>query len=195
MSHPRLLAFSGSLRRASFNHALVEVAAAGAREAGAEVEVLRLSDYPMPLFDEDLEAASGMPDEARAFKAKLTGADGYLIASPEYNSGYTAALKNAIDWATRTESADEPALLAFRGKVAGLLAASPGALGALRGLPTIRMVLTNLHVLVAPEQFALGQAGEAFAEDGSLVEPRADQSAKGVGRCVARLARQIQDRT
>lgn len=195
MTTPRLLAFSGSLRRNSFNQALVEVAAAGAREAGAEVEVLRLADFPMPLFDEDLEAASGMPDEARAFKAKLTGADGYLIASPEYNSGYTAALKNAIDWASRTESADEPPLAAFRGKVAGLLAASPGALGGLRGLPTIRMVLSNLQVLVVPEQFALGRAGEAFAEDGSLTEPRSDQAAKGVGQSVARLARQIQDRS
>lgn len=191
MSAPRLVAFAGSLRRSSFNHRLVEVAAAGARDAGAEVEVFRLSDHPMPLFDEDLEADSGMPAAARAFKARLVGADGYLIATPEYNSAISGALKNAIDWASRTESADEAPLLAYKGKVAGLLAASPGALGGLRGLPVTRSILSNLQVLVVPEQFALSRAHEAFAEDGSLLDDKAAHLAREVGASVARLAKQI----
>ena len=155
------------------------------------VEVITLADYPLPIFDEDLEAASGMPEPAREFKAKLVAADGYLIATPEYNSAISGALKNAIDWASRTESDDEKPLLAYKGKVAGLLAASPGALGGLRGLPVTRSILSNLQVLVVPEQFALSRAHQAFAEDGSLLDENASHLAREVGASVARLAQKI----
>ena len=104
MNQPKIVAFSGSLRAGSFNKKLVALAAEAARAAGAEVTVVDLRDLALPLFDEDLEAASGLPDGAKKFKALLRASDGFLIASPEYNSSVTGALKNAIDWASRAES-------------------------------------------------------------------------------------------
>ncbi|QDU69542.1 NADPH-dependent FMN reductase [Engelhardtia mirabilis] len=172
----RILAFSGSLRAASLNHRLVEAAAASARAAGAEVTVASLRDFEIPLYDGDDEDAEGMPEGARRFKALMAQSDGFLIASPEYNGGYSGALKNVIDWASRTESAGEAPLVAFRGKTAGLLAASPGRLGGVRGLAQLNTILSGLGVLVLPEMRAFPAAHEIFAEDGSL-ERDGDQAA------------------
>src|SRR5215510_12287566 len=110
---PRILAFAGSLRRDSFNKKLVPIAARGAREAGAEVTLIDLKDFPLPLFDQDLEAERGMPK----LKQLFIDHDGLLIAAPEYNSSITPVLKNAIDWVSRP-APGEPSLVAFRGKVA-----------------------------------------------------------------------------
>jgi chromate reductase len=187
---PRLLAFSGSLRRASFNHLLVEAAAAGARAAGAEATVIRLADFALPVFNEDDEKASGMPSAAQALKKLFLEHDGLLIASPEYNSGYTAALKNAFDWVSRGAPGEAP-LSAYRGKTAGLVAASPGALGGLRGLVQVRMLLGNLGVLVVPDQFALSKAHEAFDADGRMKDDKARAAVEGVGRAVAATAARL----
>lgn len=188
MSKIQLLAFSGSLRRDSYNTKLVTAAAASARKVGADVTLVNLADFAMPLFDEDLESSSGMPDAARRFKALMVSHHGFLIASPEYNSSVSGALKNAIDWASRTESSDEKPLLAFRGKVAGLLSASPGALGGLRGLVHLRAILGNLMVHVVPEQFALGRAQEAFDASGALQDERNANAAHAVAAAAARTA-------
>lgn len=183
----KVLAFAGSARRDSYNKKLVKIAAAGARAAGAEVTVIDLADFPMPIFDEDLEAREGMPPNAKKFKELLKSHHGMLIASPEYNSSVTALLKNAIDWASRPEPG-EPGLVAFSGKVAGLMAASPGALGGLRGLVTLRMILGNIHVLVIPEQTAVVKAGEAFNDDGTLKDAKQQQTVENIGRKIAAVA-------
>lgn len=111
MTPPRFLAFCGSLRRDSFNQKHAVVAAAGAREAEAEVTLIALRAPPLPVFDQDLEFAEGMPGAARALKQLFREHDGLLIAAPEYNSSLTAALKNAFDWVSRAEAADEPPLV------------------------------------------------------------------------------------
>lgn len=191
MDTVQLLAFSGSLRKDSFNTKLLLAAAAGARTAGVHVTPVNLADFAMPLFDGDLESSSGMPEAARRLKAMMVAHHGFLIASPEYNSSVSGVLKNAIDWASRTESPDEPPLLAFRGKVAGLLSASPGALGGLRGLVHLRAILGNLMVHVVPEQFALGRAHEAFDDAGALKDERNAKSALGVAAALARTARAL----
>src|ERR1700761_7871691 len=129
MSQPKIVAFAGSTRTASFNKRLAKLAAEAARGAGAEVTFVDLRDLALPIFDQDLEAAKGLPEGAKKFKTLLRESDGFLIASREYNSTIPAGLKNAIDWASRPESDDEPPLVAYRGKAALLLAASPGALG------------------------------------------------------------------
>ena len=110
MSKPRILAFGGSLRKASFNQKLSAIAAEGAREAGAEVTLIELRDFPMPLFDEDIEAKIGKTDEAKRLKDLFLSHQGLIIASPEYNSSYSAALKNAIDWVSRSNSPDQIAI-------------------------------------------------------------------------------------
>jgi chromate reductase, NAD(P)H dehydrogenase (quinone) len=164
MSQVKLLAFAGSTRTASFNKQLVKIAAEGAREAGAAVTLVDLRDLPMPLFDGDLEDAEGLPANAKKLKALFRENDGFLIASPEYNSSITAVLKNSIDWVSRPETDDEPSLVAFRGKTAALMSASPGGMGGLRGLVHLRSILGNIGVHLLPEQVTVSGAYEAFVD-------------------------------
>jgi len=175
-----IIAFSGSARRDSFNQRLVTVAAKGAEKNGATVHLVNLADYPMPLFNEDLEAADGMPESAVAFKKLLSQCDGFLIASPEYNSAFSPLLKNAIDWASRPIDGGVP-MATYRGKVAAIMAASPGGLGGMRGLVFLRMLLGNLGVMVLPEQETLPSAHSAFAEDGSLIDGKKQQAIEFLG--------------
>ena len=114
---PRILAFASSTRRESFNKKLVAIAAQGARQAGAEVTLIDLKDFPLPLFDQDLEAEQGMPENGKKLKKLFIDHYGLLIASPEYNSSFPAVLKNAINWVSRP-ARGEPSLVAYRGKVA-----------------------------------------------------------------------------
>ncbi|MDH3743553.1 MAG: NAD(P)H-dependent oxidoreductase [Acidobacteriota bacterium] len=177
----RILAFAGSTRKESFNKKLVGLAAEGARVAGADVTEIDLRDYPMPLFGQDLEAREGMPETAQQLKQLFLDHQGFLIASPEYNSSVSAVLKNTIDWLSRAETSDEPPLSAFAGKVAVLMAASPGGLGGLRGLVHLRAILGNIRVLVLPEQRAVSAAHKAFGADGSLVDAKQHQAILDLG--------------
>lgn len=187
---PRIVAFAGSTRIDSYNKRLVKVAAAGAREAGAEVTFVDLRDLPMPLYDEDLEAQEGIPPTALKFKEILRSHDGMLIASPEYNSSLTAVLKNAIDWASRPLP-DEPPLACFADKVAAIMSASPGALGGLRGLVHLRAILGNIRVLVIPDQYAVVKAHEAFNANGSLKDSQQQQTVEGLGAKVTRIVARL----
>ena len=164
---PRILAFAGATRTQSFNKKLIRLGAEAARRAGAEVTLVDLRDLPMPLYDGDLEVAEGLPAKARELKGLMVEHDGFLLSCPEYNSSISAVLKNAIDWVSRPQPNETPAL-AFRGKVAALLAASPGNLGGIRGLYTVRQVLNALGTLVLASQFGLPRAREAFNDDGTL---------------------------
>lgn len=181
----KILALSGSLRAGSFNQKLVKIAAAAAEEAGAEVTVISLADFPMPLFDQDLEEISGKTQKANELKQLFRDHDALLIASPEYNSMITGALKNAIDWVSRADSDDEKPLSAIAGKTAAILSASPGGYGGARSLGFLRPFLENVKVTVIAEQFSLPSAHEAFAEDGSLLDPEKAAEAKAVGRKLA----------
>jgi chromate reductase len=181
---PSILAFSGSLREGSFNQKLVGVAASGARAAGAEVTELQLRDLPLPVYDADLEAREGMPANAVKLKDIMKAHQGFLIASPEYNSSLSGALKNAIDWASR-KAGDEPPLACFAGKTAAILAASPGAGGGLRGLGHLRAILGNIQVLVLPEQKVIPNAHGAFKDDGTLKDTAQQDAVRSIG---ARLA-------
>ena len=166
-----MLAFAGSLRSGSFNKKLVQAAAQIARKAGAEVTVVDLRDFNMSLYDGDDEADSGIPEGALRFKRVISSHDALLISAPEYNSSISGVLKNAIDWASRKGPGEAP-LQSLSGKVAGLLSASPGGLGGVRGLVTVRSILSNLNLLVIPEQFALVRSHEAFDESGNLKDPK-----------------------
>jgi chromate reductase, NAD(P)H dehydrogenase (quinone) len=181
---PRILAFAGSLRRESFNKKLVAIAVSGARKVGADVTLIDLKDFPLSLFDQDLETEKGMPDNGAKLKKLFIDHDGLLIASPEYNSSVTAVLKNTIDWVSRP-APGEPPLVAFRGKVATLMSASPGALGGLRALVHVRSILGNIGVIVLPDQVAVAGAPQAFQPDGSLADPKQQADVEGLGRTLA----------
>jgi chromate reductase, NAD(P)H dehydrogenase (quinone) len=184
MATPRILAFAGSARQDSYNKQLVRVAAAAAERAGASVTVLDLRDFPLPLFDEDLERDSGPPENAKRLKQLFLEHDGLLIASPEYNSSLSPLLKNTLDWVSRPVTG-EPRLAAYVGKVASLMSASPGALGGLRGLVHVRSILSSIGVTVLPDQVAVGQAFQAFAEDGSLKETAQQAQVEALGTQLA----------
>jgi chromate reductase, NAD(P)H dehydrogenase (quinone) len=183
----KVLAFAGSLRKGSYNKQLVRVAARFARDAGAEVTELDLADHPMPIFDEDLETRDGVHPTAMKLKKLFREHDAFLISSPEYNSSLSAALKNVIDWLSRPV-AGEPPLACFKGKTAALFAASPGALGGLRGLVHLRAVLGNIGVLLLADQLAVGRANEAFAADGSLANPKQAAMVKAIVDELVRVA-------
>src|SRR5438874_12816828 len=184
MAAPRILAFAGSLRTESFNKKLARTATDAVRAAGGEVTLVDLRDYPMPIYDGDLEAASGIPENGKKLKQMFIESQGFLISSPEYNSSITGVLKNCIDWVSRPQPG-EPGLVAFTGKVASLVSASPGALGGLRGLVHLRSILGNIGVIVLPEQLAVSKAGDAFNPDGSLKDDKQKATlAKIAGRLV-----------
>lgn len=170
----RILAFAGSARRASLNKQLVRAAAGRVRELGAEVSLIDLADYPIPLYDGDLEADSGVPENAVKLRDLMLEHDALLLACPEYNGSITPLLKNAIDWTSRP-AGEAGALAAYRGKIAGLVSASPGALGGMRGLVHVRAILTGIGVHVIPQEVAVGSAHKAFSEDGSFVDPKLDK--------------------
>jgi NAD(P)H-dependent FMN reductase len=187
---PRILAFSGSTRKASFNAKLVTIATSGARAAGAEVTELNLRDYPLPIFDQDLEAAEGLPGPAVALKKLFSTHQGFLISSPEYNSSLTALLKNTIDWVSRP-AAGETSLAGFTGKVAALMSASPGALGGLRGLVHLRAILGNIGVIVLPEQIAVPKAHEAFDAQQNLIDEKQQAAIRDLGSRLTSTIRKL----
>ena len=157
----KILAFAGSTRHDSLNRKLLEAATAIAREAGTEVTLLDLNDYPLPLYNGDLEANEGVPEAALRLKEVFKSHDALLIASPEYNSSVPPLLKNTLDWVSR-EWQGESGLLPYQNKLAAIMAASPGALGGMRMLPHLRQILNTLGVMVLPGQFSLPHADQAF---------------------------------
>jgi len=159
----RLLIVPGSARTGSLNKALAAVAAGAARAIGADVTLIDLRDYPMPIYDGDLEAAQGQPQPARDLVALFREHQAVLFVSPENNASIPSLLKNTIDWMSRVKEAD-----AFGGRVAGLMAASPGGFGGVSGLAHLRQSLMRLNMLVITEQLTLSRAHQAFSADGTL---------------------------
>ncbi|MDP8267272.1 MAG: NAD(P)H-dependent oxidoreductase [Candidatus Tenebribacter davisii] len=178
----KILAFADSSRIGSYNTKLLHIAAKGAQEAGAEVTTLNLADNPLPIFNADLELESGMSENAHKLKQLFIEYDAFIIASPEYNSAITPLLKNVLDWVSRPESIDEQSMVAFKGKTAIILSASPGYLGGLCGLVFLRMLLANLGVTVLPDQLTISHAAKAFNDDGSLNKEKKQNAAQMLGR-------------
>ncbi|MDO8730366.1 MAG: NAD(P)H-dependent oxidoreductase [Candidatus Omnitrophota bacterium] len=190
MSPIRILAFAGSTRTDSFNKKLIKIAVKGARKAGAKVTLIDLRDFPMPLYDGDLEEKKGIPPHAKRFKKLMKSHQGFLLSCPEYNSSISGVLKNAIDWASR-EAPGETPLICFKGKTAALMSASPGGLGGLRGLVHVRSILGNIGVLLLPDQVAVSKAHEAFQPDGSLKDPKQQAAVEKLGRSLAALLQKL----
>src|SRR6185295_2220277 len=181
---PKILAFAGSMRTGSFNKMLVKIAAEGARAAGAEVTLVDLKDFPMPVYDGDLEEASGLPEHAKRLKKLFLENDGLMLSTPEYNSSIPGTLKNVIDWVSRSEPGEHP-LAAYAGKTAVLMSASPGGLGGIRSLNVVRTMLANIKVLVLPDSVSVSKAGEAFNPDGSLKDAKQAASVQKLGKSLA----------
>ena len=184
MSNAKVLAFAGSARRDSLNKQLARAAADRAQHAGLDVTWIDLRDYPMPLYDGDLEAEQGIPENARKLRALLDEHQGLIVVSPEYNSFITPLMKNTLDWISRRDGGID-GLASFRNKVALVMSASPGGFGGMRSLALIRQLLSHLGVTVLPDQLALPRAHEAFDDKGALKD---EQMQKRLDGMVQRLA-------
>jgi chromate reductase len=164
----KLLFLAGSCRQGSINMKLAKAAAKKAKELGAEATFIDLADYDMPLYNGDDEDKEGVPETAKKLKQIFIDHDGFFIASPEYNSGYSPLLKNTIDWMTRPMDDGHGNLDAFQGKVGAISATSPGGLGGIRGLVQLRMLLGNIGVHLIPAQAAISNGMKAFNDDDTL---------------------------
>lgn len=184
---PKILVFAGSARSASFNKKLAAAAAGMARDAGAEVTLLDLADHRLAMYDGDDEAGGGVPADAKALRKIFLDHDAMIIASPEYNSSVAPMLKNTLDWISRPDG-DDAMVVAYKGKTAGLISASPGALGGLRGLVHLRSILGNIGVTVVPQQFAMSGASKGFSDDGSIADEGQAGAVKAVVDAVVRTA-------
>ncbi len=179
----KILAFAGSLRSGSFNKMLLRTAVRAAEAEGTSVTTIDLADYRMPIYDGDLEAESGSPENAEKLQALFMDHNGLLIAAPEYNSSITAVLKNTIDWVSRKDGGAD--LAYYAGQTAGLVATG-GGFGGMRGLVHVRQILTNIGVLVIPEQAMVSGARDAFEENGELKDEGRRASVEKVGATLAR---------
>jgi chromate reductase len=186
MTSPKILVFAGSIRSGSFNARLAALAAKELTLANADVTLISLADYPMPLYDGDAEAASGPPENAVKLKRLFGIHQGVFIASPEYNASVTPLLKNTLDWVSRVREGRERPLAAYRDRVFALGAASNGTLGGMRSLMALRQVLElGCGALVLPEQIAVREAATAFDDMDNLKDARAAQALQAVvGRLI-----------
>lgn len=190
----KLLIFAGSTRQNSFNRRLAHATAALARAAGADVTHIELGDFDIPMYNADLEAVATPPDVMR-LKQIMADHPAWIICTPEYNASYPALVKNTLDWVSSPVKGNPEWADGFkssRGKVVGMLSASPGALGGLRSQSHLAPLLINLQCWLAPKNFALGRAGDAFDEQGHLKDERAQQSVQAVIDQVLWAAQRLQ---
>jgi len=184
----KVLVFAGSARAASYNKKLAAAAATLAAEAGLDVTLIDLADYPAAVYNGDDEDAGGVPESMRALKALMFDHDGLIIATPEYNGHVPPLLVNTFSWLSRKEG-DEGSLAAFSEKKAVIMATSPGRLGGIRVLPRLRDTLAELGVMVIPGFCTLPHAGAAFDDTGALINEAAITSISGlIGRLKSELS-------
>ena len=164
MSALKILVIPGSQRTGSLNAKLAAVAAHALAREGAEVTRISLSDFPLPIYDGDLQAKSGVPKHAVNLKRMMSAHHGVLIVTPEYNSSVPALLKNAIDWISRVQDAHETRGQVFRDRVFAIASASGNRLGGARALAALRLILSACHAQVIPNQLALPFAEDAYDE-------------------------------
>lgn len=188
----RLLVFAGSIRTGSFNAQLAALVAKELALLDVEATLVSLVDYPMPIYDGDLEAKSGLPEAAVTLKRMIARQHGVFIASPEYNASVTPLLKNTLDWVSRVRETGEVPLAAYKNRVFALGAASSGTLGGYRSLMALRQVLElGCGALVLPEQIAVRDAANGFDDKGSLRDERTANALRGVLARLIETARQF----
>jgi chromate reductase len=171
MSALKILVIPGSLRTGSHNARLAAAAAYQFAQAGAEVTRISLGDFPLPIYDGDLQAKSGVPKNAINLKRMIGVHHGVLLVTPEYNSSVPSLVKNTIDWVTRVQDAQETRGQVFRNRVFAIAAASESRLGGTRALAALRLILTACHASVIPNQLALSFATEAYDDMDRLKHP------------------------
>jgi len=177
MSAPKILVIPGSLRTGSHNAKLAAVIAYEFAQAGVDVTRISLADFPLPIYDGDLQSKSGVPINAINLKRMIGAHHGVLIVTPEYNASVPPLLKNAIDWVSRVHELHEARGEVFRGRAFALAGASQSRLGAARALQALRLILTSCHANVIASQLTLAFAHEAY-DDMDRLKHEADIAAQ-----------------
>lgn len=185
----RILVFAGSIRTGAYSGRTADAAQRELAMQGAEVTRISLADYPLPILDQDLEKEKGIPENAMRLGRQIAAHDGFLIASPEYNSSIPPLLKNAIDWVSRIHKDGGVAFKPYAGKVAALCSSSEGNFAGVRGLYHLRSVLMNCQVEVITPQCSVGHAHEAFDENGLFKEERLRHTMENVAKTLIERAR------
>lgn len=174
MSQPKLLFFAGSARTESVNKKLAKLGATIAAKADIPATMIDLRDFPMPIYDGDLEAAEGVPENAHKLKDIIGEHDGVFIATPEYNSSIPPLLKNVIDWLSRIPYKPTKGTV-FKGRIVAIGSATAGGTGGVRAMLALRQVLnSSIGAVVLPEQMSVPSADDAFEDDGSLKNPSSE---------------------
>ncbi|HEY9454398.1 MAG TPA: NAD(P)H-dependent oxidoreductase [Bradyrhizobium sp.] len=182
MSALKILVIPGSLRTGSLNARLAAVAAHELAQSGADVTRISLADYPLPIYDGDLQAKSGVPKHAVNLKRMMSAHHGVLIVTPEYNSSVPALVKNTIDWVSRVQDTHETRGQVFRDRVFAIASASGGRLGGTRALSALRLILSACHATVIANQLALAFADDAYDEMDRLKHSADSEALKALVR-------------
>ncbi|MCU0832252.1 MAG: NAD(P)H-dependent oxidoreductase [Rhizobiaceae bacterium] len=188
---PKILVFAGSNRTGAYSGRLAAAAVTALAAAGAAPTRIALADYPLPIMDEDLEKAEGIPENAYRLGRLIAAHDGLLICSPEYNSSIPPLLKNTIDWVSRITKDGGRPFKPYQGRVAALCSSSPGAFAGIRGLYHLRSVCMNVGLTVITEQCSVPAAHEAFDEDGVLKNPRSQAALDTVAQVLTATCRAL----
>lgn len=192
---PRILVFAGSVRTGAFSGQVADCAQRELATQGAEVTRISLGDYPLPLMNQNIEAESGVPDEALKLARQISAHDGLLISSPEHNASIPSLLKNALDWVSRVRRDGDKPIKPYAGKVAGLCSSSDGQFAGLRGLYHLRAVLMACGVEVLTPQCSIGHASKAFDENGHFSDERHQRQMTTLCTALIERAAQISTRT
>ena len=191
MTPPKILVFAGSIRSGALSGRFAAIAAKELALADAEVTYISLADYPLPIYDGDLEKEKGVPQNATKLARLLAAQNGAFIATPEHNRSLPALLKNTIDWISRVKPS---AIVPYRHKVFAIGGSSDGRFGGARAVVDLRKVLAAaLGGIVIPEQVELPMAQHAFDVSGELVDEAISRALKRVAESLVDIARQVAD--
>jgi NAD(P)H-dependent FMN reductase len=191
MSALKILVIPGSLRTGSLNARLAATAAYEFSQAGADVTRISLADFPLPIYDGDLQSKSGVPKNAVNLKRMMSAHHGVLIVTPEYNSSVPPLVKNTIDWVSRVQDGQESRGQIFRERPFAIAAASEGRLGGTRALAALRLILSACHATVIPNQLALSFASEAYDDMDRLKQPADIEALAGLVRQLTEVSQSM----
>jgi chromate reductase, NAD(P)H dehydrogenase (quinone) len=191
MSALKILVIPGSLRTGSHNARLAAAAAYEFAQAGVNVTRISLGDFPLPIYDGDLQTKSGVPKNAVNLKRMMGAHHGVVIVTPEYNSSVPPLVKNTIDWVTRVQDTHETRGQVFREKPFAIAAASEGRLGGIRALAALRLILCACHATVVANQLALSFADQAYDDTDRLKHPADTEALKDLVRQLIDIAQHM----
>lgn len=190
MASPRILVFAGSIRTGAFSGKLAAVAAKELALNDADVTLISLADYPLPIYNGDLEAEEGIPENAKKLARQIAAHQGVFIATPEYNNSLPPLLKNAIDWVSRIKN-DE---IAYQHRIYGAGSSARGPVGGARALIDLRkVIMSGLVGIVIPEKVEIALAGDAFDEAGNLVPEPPKNVLKALCKRLVALSARLAD--